>query len=49
MFDFTFLLGVAFLVLVERKAMSFVQRGKGPNVVGSFGLLQPLTDGWTSI
>nr|YP_010598273.1 NADH dehydrogenase subunit 1 [Psychotria serpens]UIG86773.1 NADH dehydrogenase subunit 1 [Psychotria serpens] len=39
------LLGVAFLVLAERKVMAFAQRRRGPDVVGSFGLFQPLADG----
>ena len=39
------LLGVAFLVLAERKVMDFVQCRTGLDVVGSFGLLQPLIDG----
>jgi NADH-quinone oxidoreductase subunit H len=39
------LVGVAYFTLAERKILSTIQRRKGPNVVGSFGLLQPLSDG----
>lgn len=39
------LIGVAYFTLAERKIMAAVQRRRGPNIVGLFGLLQPLADG----
>lgn len=39
------LLGVAYLTLFERKVFASIQLRKGPNVVGVYGLLQPLADG----
>lgn len=39
------LIGVAYLTLAERKFLGYSQNRKGPNVVGFYGLLQPLADG----
>lgn len=35
---------VAFYTLVERKVIASIQRRRGPNVVGIWGLLQPIAD-----
>jgi len=36
---------IAYLTLAERKVMAAMQLRRGPNVVGPFGLLQPIADG----
>lgn len=39
------LVSVAYFTLAERKILGVTQQRKGPNVIGFYGLLQPLADG----
>lgn len=39
------LIAIAYYTIAERKIMAAIQRRRGPNVVGFWGLLQPLADG----
>jgi NADH-quinone oxidoreductase subunit H len=38
------LVSVAMIIWLDRRVWAFVQKRRGPNVVGPFGLLQPLAD-----
>jgi len=40
------LISVAYFTLAERKILGVIQRRRGPNVIGVYGLLQPLADGF---
>jgi len=40
------LISVAYFTLAERKVLGAIHRRMGPNVVGTYGLLQPLADGF---
>jgi NADH-quinone oxidoreductase subunit H len=39
------LIAIAYFTIAERKVMGAIQRRKGPNIIGFWGLLQPLADG----
>ena len=39
------LIAVAYFTLIERQILSHIQKRQGPNIVGFYGLLQPLADG----
>ncbi len=39
------LLAIAYFTLFERQVLAALQRRQGPNIVGFYGLLQPIADG----
>jgi len=38
------IISVAFFTLAERKVMGAIQRRRGPNITGFWGVLQPFAD-----
>ncbi len=43
------IIAVAYLTYAERKVLAWIQRRRGPNTVGPFGLLQPFADAFKLI
>ena len=39
------LVSVAYMTLAEHKVLGYVQRRRGPNIIGAYGLVQPIADG----
>lgn len=39
------LLAIAYFTLYERHLLAALQRRQGPNIIGFFGILQPIADG----
>lgn len=39
------LIGIAYITLAERKVMGSMQRRVGPNILGYYGIIQPIIDG----
>jgi NADH-quinone oxidoreductase subunit H len=40
------LIAIAFFTLAERKIIAAIQRRRGPNVIGYWGVFQPFADGY---